>query len=181
MKRNIYTTSSEDYYDNAPMMDMYSFLASEGYDINNNPQITEEILNKLYKNKTILWATDIQHLKVECRNAYGKHISMELSHNEICACRVIKIKKEYYLKDIGIQSVKDICAKKNNVEFEELYNKFPEYGFECAMCTKKFIEIDGTFVLPKDVHASKSYEWINRLRYNITQGNYAKVGMVMTY
>ena len=54
MKRNIYTTSAKDYYDNAPMMDMYSFLSSEGYDINNNPQITKEVLDKLYKNKTIL-------------------------------------------------------------------------------------------------------------------------------
>ncbi len=69
MKRNIYTTSAKDYYDNAPMMDMYSFLASEGYDINNNPQITKEVLDKLYKNKTILWSTDIQHTMTVCKNA----------------------------------------------------------------------------------------------------------------
>ena len=68
MKRNIYTTSAKDYYDNAPMMDMYSFLASEGYDINNNPQITKEVLDKLYKNKTILWSTDIRHSMGVYRN-----------------------------------------------------------------------------------------------------------------
>lgn len=49
------------------------------------------------------------------------------------------------------------------------------------MCTVKFTKVGDTFVLPEDIHASKSYEWINRLRYNISQGNYAKVGMAMTY
>ena len=66
-------------------------------------------------------------------------------------------------------------------EYEELFNKFPEYSFECAMCTVKFTKTGDTFVLPDDIHASKSYEWINRLRYNISQGNYAKAGMAMTY
>ena len=181
MKRNIYTTSSKDYYDNAPMMDMYSFLASEGYDINNNPQITKEVLDKLYKNKTILWATDIQHTMTVCKNATdGTVIGMSLAHNEICACRVVKIKKEYYLKDIGVMPIKDIGVK-DNEEYEELFNTFPEYSFECAMCTVKFNKVGDTFVLPEDIHASKSYEWINRLRYNISNGNYAKVGMAMTY
>ena len=119
MKRNIYTTSAKDYYDNAPMMDMYSFLASEGYDINNNPQITKEVLDKLYKNKTILWATDIRHSMGVYRN--GAVIDMHLAHNEICACRVVKIKKEYYLKDIGVMPIKDIGVK-DNEEYEELFN-----------------------------------------------------------
>lgn len=170
MKRNIYTTSAKDYYDNAPMMDMYSFLASEGYDINNNSQITKEVLDKLYKNKTILWSTDIQHSMGVYKN--GSVIDMHLAHNEICTCRVVKIKKEYYLKDIGV---------KDNEEYEELFNTFPEYGFECAMCTVKFTKVGDTFVLPEDIHTSKSYEWINRLRYNISNGNYAKAGMAMTY
>ena len=152
------------------MMDMYSFLASEGYDINNNPQITKEVLDKLYKNKTILWSTDIQHSMGVYKN--GSVIDMHLSHNEICACRVVKIKKEYYLKDIGV---------KDNEEYEELFNTFPEYSFECAMCTVKFTKVGDTFVLPEDIHASKSYEWINRLRYNISNGNYTKAGMAMTY
>ena len=29
MKRNIYTTSAKNYYDNAPMMDMYSLFRTE--------------------------------------------------------------------------------------------------------------------------------------------------------
>ena len=29
MKRNIYTTSAKDYYDNAPMMDMYYLCANK--------------------------------------------------------------------------------------------------------------------------------------------------------
>ena len=178
MKRNIYTTSAKDYYDNAPMMDMYSFLASEGYDINNNPQITKEVLDKLYKNKTILWATDIQHSMGVYRN--GAVIDMHLAHNEICACRVVKIKKEYYLKDIGVMPIKDIGVK-DNEEYEELFNTFPEYSFECAMCTVKFTKVGEYFVLPEDIHASKSYECVNRLRYNISQGNYAKAGMAMSY
>lgn len=102
----------------------------------------------------------------------GSVIDMHLSHNEICACRVVKIKKEYYLKDIGV---------KDNEEYEELFNTFTEYSFECAMCTVKFTKVGDTFVLPGDIHASKSYEWINRLRYNISNGNYAKAGMAMTY
>ena len=59
--------------------------------------------------------------------------------------------------------------------------EFGNHRFECAMCTVKFTKVGDTFVLPEDIHASKSYEWINRLRYNISNGNYAKVGMAMTY
>lgn len=45
MKRNIYTTSAKDYYDNAPMMDLIDYNKDEGMDLN---MVNDETLDMFY-------------------------------------------------------------------------------------------------------------------------------------
>ena len=80
----------------------------------------------------------------------------EISCNYICPYVVVKVDNKYYLRN------------RTNADTYAPYDV-------------KFTKVGDIFVLPGDIHASKSYEWINRLRYNISQGNYAKAGMAMTY
>lgn len=69
----------------------------------------------------------------------------EISNNHICPYVVVKIDNKYYLRNL------------TNVDTYAPYEvKFKEYEFENAM---------GFFVLPVNVHASTSYEYINRYRY----------------
>ena len=69
----------------------------------------------------------------------------EISHNHICPYVVVKVDNKYYLRNL------------TNADTYAPYEvKFKEYEFENAM---------GFLVLPVNVHASTSYEYINRYRY----------------
>lgn len=69
----------------------------------------------------------------------------EISHNHICPYVVVKVGNKYYLRNL------------TNADTYAPYEvKFKEYEFENAM---------GFLVLPVNVHASTSYEYINRYRY----------------
>lgn len=69
----------------------------------------------------------------------------EISNNHICPYVVVKIDNKYYLRNL------------TNADTYAPYEvKFKEYEFENAM---------GFLVLPVNVHASTSYEYINRYRY----------------
>lgn len=64
----------------------------------------------------------------------------EISNNHICPYVVVKVDNKYYLRD-------------TYAPYEVI---FKEYEYENAM---------GFLVLPVNVHASTSYEYINRYRY----------------
>ena len=69
----------------------------------------------------------------------------EISHNHICPYVVVKVDNKYYLRNL------------TNADTYAPYEvKFKEYEFENAM---------GFLGLPVNVHASTSYEYINRYRY----------------
>lgn len=69
----------------------------------------------------------------------------EISNNHICPYVVVKVDNKYYLRNL------------TNADTYAPYEvKFKEYEFENAM---------GFLVLPVNVHASTSYEYINRYRY----------------
>lgn len=69
----------------------------------------------------------------------------EISNNHICPYVVVKVDNKYYLRNL---TNGDIYAP-----YEVI---FKEYEYENAM---------GFLVLPANVHASTSYEYINRYRY----------------
>lgn len=69
----------------------------------------------------------------------------EISNNHICPYVVVKVDNKYYLRNL------------TNADTYAPYEvKFKEYEFENSM---------GFLVLPVNVHASTSYEYINRYRY----------------
>ena len=69
----------------------------------------------------------------------------EISCNYICPYVVVKVDNKYYLRN------------RTNADTYAPYDvKFKEYEFE---------DIMGNFALPVNVHASTSYEYINRYRY----------------
>ena len=69
----------------------------------------------------------------------------EISCNYICPYVVVKVDNKYYLRN------------RTNADTYAPYDvKFKEY---------KFKDLMGNFVLPVNVHASTSYEYINRYRY----------------
>ena len=69
----------------------------------------------------------------------------EISHNHICPYVVVKVDNKYYLRN------------RTNADTYAPYDvKFKEYEFE---------DIMGNFALPVNVHASTSYEYINRYRH----------------
>lgn len=69
----------------------------------------------------------------------------KISNNHICPYVVVKVDNKYYLRNL---TNGDIYAP-----YEVI---FKEYEYENAM---------GFLVLPANVHASTSYEYINRYRY----------------
>lgn len=69
----------------------------------------------------------------------------EISYNYICPYVVVKVDNKYYLRN------------RTNADTYAPYDvKFKEYEFE---------DIMGNFALPANVHASTSYEYINRYRH----------------
>ena len=69
----------------------------------------------------------------------------EISHNHICPYVVVKVGNKYYLRNL------------TNADTYAPYDvEFKEYEFE---------DIMGNFTLPVNVHASTSYEYINRYRH----------------
>ena len=69
----------------------------------------------------------------------------EISHNHICPYVVVKVDNKYYLRNL------------TNTDTYAPYDvEFKEYEFE---------DIMGNFALPVNVHASTSYEYINRYRH----------------
>lgn len=69
----------------------------------------------------------------------------EISNNHICPYVVVKINNKYYLRNL--------TSEDTYAPYEVI---FKEYEYENAM---------GFLVLPVNVHASTSYEYINRYRY----------------
>ena len=69
----------------------------------------------------------------------------EISNNYICPYVVVKINNKYYLRNL--------TSEDTYAPYEVI---FKEYEYENAM---------GFLVLPANVHASTSYEYINRYRY----------------
>ena len=108
MKRNIYTTSSKDYYDNAPMMDLNDYNENEGMDLN---MVDGEVLDMLYRTQRTIWVTEI-HLTED----------NEISNNHICPYVVVKVDNKYYLRNLT-----------NGDTYVPYEVKFKEYEFENAM------------------------------------------------
>lgn len=69
----------------------------------------------------------------------------EISNNHICPYIVVKVDNKYYLRNL--------TSEDTYAPYEVI---FKEYEYENAM---------GFLVLPANVHASTSYEYINRYRY----------------
>lgn len=69
----------------------------------------------------------------------------EIVYNYICPYRVIKVDNKYYLRNLT-----------DGDTYAPYDVKFKEYEFECIM---------GSFALPINVHASTSYDYINRYRH----------------
>lgn len=69
----------------------------------------------------------------------------EISCNHICPYVVVKVDNKYYLRNL--------TSEDTYAPYEVI---FKEYEYENAM---------GFLVLPVNVHASTSYEYINRYRY----------------
>lgn len=69
----------------------------------------------------------------------------EISNNYICPYVVVKINNKYYLRNLTSEDT-----------YAPYEVKFKEYEFENIM---------GNFALPVNVHASTSYEYINRYRH----------------
>ena len=69
----------------------------------------------------------------------------EISNNHICPYVVVKVDNKYYLRNL--------TSEDTYTPYEVI---FKEYEYENAM---------GFLVLPVNVHASTSYEYINRYRY----------------
>lgn len=69
----------------------------------------------------------------------------EISNNHICPYIVVKVDNKYYLRNL--------TSEDTYAPYEVI---FKEYEYENAM---------GFLVLPVNVHASTSYEYINRYRY----------------
>lgn len=69
----------------------------------------------------------------------------EISNNHICPYVVVKVDNKYYLRNL--------TSEDTYAPYEVI---FKEYEYENAM---------GFLVLPVNVHASTSYEYINRYRY----------------
>lgn len=69
----------------------------------------------------------------------------EISNNHICPYVVVKVDNKYYLRNL--------TSEDTYAPYEVI---FKEYEYENAM---------GFLVLPANVHASTSYEYINRYRY----------------
>ncbi len=69
----------------------------------------------------------------------------EISNNHICPYVVVKVDNKYYLRKLT-----------NEDTYAPYEVIFKEYEYENAM---------GFLVLPVNVHASTSYEYINRYRY----------------
>lgn len=108
MKRNIYTTSSKDYYDNAPMMDLNDYNKNEGMDLN---MVDGEVLDMLYRTQRTIWVTEI-HLTED----------NEISNNHICPYVVVKVDNKYYLRNLT-----------NGDTYVPYEVKFKEYEFENTM------------------------------------------------
>lgn len=69
----------------------------------------------------------------------------EIAYNYICPYRVIKVDNKYYLRNLT-----------DGDTYAPYDVKFKEYEFENIM---------GNFALPVNVHASTSYDYINRYRH----------------
>ena len=69
----------------------------------------------------------------------------EISNNYICPYVVVKINNKYYLRNLTSEDT-----------YAPYEVKFKEYEFENIM---------GNFALPVNVHASTSYDYINRYRH----------------
>ena len=69
----------------------------------------------------------------------------EISNNHICPYVVVKVNNKYFLRN-----------RTNAYTYAPYDVKFKEYEFENIM---------GNFALPVNVHASTSYEYINRYRH----------------
>ena len=69
----------------------------------------------------------------------------EIACNYICPCVVVKVNNKYFLRN-----------RDNAYTYAPYDVEFKEYEFE---------DIMGNFTLPDNVHASTSYEYINRYRH----------------
>lgn len=149
-------------YNVAPMMDQKTFDLCEGYDLNNT---SKEVLDNFIKEKTIIWVTDIQLMSDEGIMPSGeRYMTNRIVHNYIVPCIVQKIKNTYCLRDMWMHCGKD--------KYNELVEKYSQYEFGYGMETKCFNKASGFFpyqILDEDVHASTSYEYINRVRHNEEQ------------
>lgn len=138
-------------YNKAPMLDIDSYVSSsfDGIDLNQN-HLTEETLNSLYINKSIIWVTEVRSIPWSNNRKFA--------NNKIYPCIIVKENNEYYLKDLCFE---------NSKKYEFLTNMFPNYVFDIGFGTVKFKMEVWYFLLPEYVHASVSYEFINRYRRNI--------------
>jgi len=144
-------------YNEAPMMDQKTFDICEGYDLNNT---SKEVLDNFINEKTIIWVTDICLMNDEGIMPTGeRYVTSGIGHNYIVPCIVQKIKNTYCLRDVWMY-----CGKE---KYTELVEKYPHYQFEHGMETKTFENGGGFFFLEDDVHASTTYEYINKIRFNI--------------
>lgn len=99
--------------------------------------VDSETLDILYTTQQVIWVTEIHLTK-----------DNEILCNYICPYVVVKVDNKYYLRN------------RTNADTYAPYDvKFKEYEFEDIK------DIMGNFALPVNVHASTSYEYINRYRY----------------
>lgn len=79
--------------------------------------------------------------------SHKKYHQKKIYFNQIIPCRIVNNNSKQYIKNV------------QSVEFNALRNDvraYDDYEFEC---------INGFYELPKNIHASESYEFINRYHY----------------
>lgn len=132
-------------YNDCPMMTMKEYDEAEGYDLNFSDY---DILDLLSLDDTIVWLTKINLVHDGGIMPSGEHYEQtKVIYNAIYPYKVIHSGKSFFLRPISV-----------------LNEKYPLYKFDDEYQMIKFHEGMGVFSLDENVHASTSYEYINRYR-----------------
>lgn len=144
-------------YNNAPMMNNEVYNFSDGYDLN---QCTLETLKDFSDRGTIIWLTRIMLLEDDGIMPSGqKYHQKKIYFNQIIPCRIVNNNSKWYIKNvqtIEFNALRNDVRAYDDYEFESINGFYDEEFKENSL---------GFYELPKNIHASESYEFINRYRY----------------
>lgn len=144
-------------YNNAPMMNNEVYNFCDGYDLN---QCTLETLKDFCERKSIIWLTRIMLLEDDGMMPSGQiYHQKKIYFNQIIPCRIVNDNGKWYIKNVRsveFDALRCDVRSLDDYEFESINGYYDEEFKENAL---------GFYELPKNIHASNSYEFINRYRY----------------